>query len=148
MLPLHTYQKINPLKTRYIVMKHRSVWKLTEKWRHKINTCLIIKLIRIVLLLIAFQMHSLSIYFSHLLSHPQKKPISSFNWPAPTLLFTLANNKYRVFWLWLQPFFPTECMLDFCIWFFTIIFTLTLWPSACSVFFSKKLKIEKSFYCI
>lgn len=76
-------------------MKHRSVWKLIEKWKHKINTCLIIKLIRTVLLLIMFQKDSPSIYFSHLLSHPHKKPLSFFIWPAPKLLFTLANNWCR-----------------------------------------------------
>lgn len=96
MLPLHTCQTINPLKKpRYIVGKHGSVWKLIEKCRHKINTCLLIKPIRIVLLLILFQGHSPSIYFSHLLSHPHKKPISCVIWPMLTLLFTLANNEYR-----------------------------------------------------
>lgn len=76
-------------------MKHRSVWKLIEKWKHKINTCLIIKLMRTVFLLITFQKDSPPIYFSHLLSHPHKKAISFFIWPAPTLLFTLASNRYR-----------------------------------------------------
>lgn len=95
MLPLHTCQTINPLKNRYIVWKHGSVWKLIEKWRHKINTCLLIKPIRIVLLLILFQGHSPSIYFSHLSSNPHKKPISSFIWPTLPLLFILANNEYR-----------------------------------------------------
>lgn len=95
MLPLHTYQKINPLKTRYIVMKHRSVWKLTEKWRHKINTCLIIKLIRIVLLLIAFQMHSLSILATCCLIlkrsqyHPLSDQLLPYYLPWPT-----TNTEY------------------------------------------------------
>lgn len=147
MLPLHTCQTINPLKNRYIVLKYGSVWKLIEKWSHKINTCLLNKLIRIVLLLLLFQKHSPSIYFSHLLSHPHKKPVSSFIWPTPTLLFTLANSECRKY--------SADCGCNhssqlnacwtFVVWVFLNFFSLTLRPSTCSVLSSKKLKNKENF---